>query len=299
MPLNEETTADLFVTAFAAAAVVALYLLRVHRLDALHAAPNRRMNWGLLVAAATVGLYITAMLASAIAVGVAARFIAESFDIVDISADNPRSAAALLAVVLITQLAVGGTLSAMLLVLVARRAQGFTRIGLAGPRALHGLWIGLALLPLAFPLVSATSIVTSALLNLVGIPTPELGHILLEAMTVATPPVRLGFILSAVVIAPVTEELIFRGLLQTALLNAFTRKHTPTPAHRLAAIALTTALFTVIHLDAAALHTLPGLAILSVIIGYTYERTGSLTAAIVLHAAFNAANVALALAHYG
>jgi uncharacterized protein len=82
--------------------------------------------------------------------------------------------------------------------------------------------------------------------------------------------IALGFAAVAV-IAPLVEELLFRGYLQTAL------------AHRLpplAAVALSALAFALVHMQ---LYALPALWILGCAFGYLYYKTGSLRFNIVLH----------------
>jgi len=66
-------------------------------------------------------------------------------------------------------------------------------------------------------------------------------------------------------------------------------------SNRWAAIVVASFLFALIHLPGVTWHGLPGLFVLSLILGWTYERTGNLYVPIVLHMAYNAANLALAL----
>ncbi len=82
---------------------------------------------------------------------------------------------------------------------------------------------------------------------------------------------------SAVVIAPLAEECFFRGILQTFLVRFF--------RHRGRAILLSATLFAAVH--ASVPHTVPALLLLGVLLGYLYERTGSLTGPILVHALFN------------
>lgn len=83
--------------------------------------------------------------------------------------------------------------------------------------------------------------------------------------------------IGAAVIAPVAEELFFRGILQNALVNL--------TQSRGAAIALAAVTFGVVH--ASQPDTMVALVFLGVLLGYAYERTGSLTVPIAIHAAFN------------
>lgn len=94
---------------------------------------------------------------------------------------------------------------------------------------------------------------------------------------------RLAVALVAIVAAPVTEELIFRGCLY-----GLTRQF----AGRWAGIFFSSVVFALIH---GHLASLPGLLVLSVALTLVYERTGSLWASIGLHALFNGLTVVAAI----
>jgi membrane protease YdiL (CAAX protease family) len=83
------------------------------------------------------------------------------------------------------------------------------------------------------------------------------------------------------IIAPLLEELLFRGLLQNSL------------SHRMpiwAAIAISSAIFAAIHMQ---LYAFPALMALGAVFGYIYHKTGSLRVTIALHMINNAAALAL------
>lgn len=90
-------------------------------------------------------------------------------------------------------------------------------------------------------------------------------------------------LLVAVVAAPVTEELIFRGCLYGVLRSRWGRP---------AGILVSSALFAAIHGHAP---SLPGLMILAAGLALVYERCGSLWAPIGMHAAFNGLTISAAL----
>ena len=98
----------------------------------------------------------------------------------------------------------------------------------------------------------------------------------------AEPDVAVGLVvlsaLAAVVTAPVCEELIFRGMLQGWL-----SRRAPTWL----AIVLVAILFGSVHPTP----TQVPLALLGLMLGYLFHRTGSLVGPIVLHACFNASSV--------
>jgi len=81
----------------------------------------------------------------------------------------------------------------------------------------------------------------------------------------------------AAVIAPIAEEFFFRGFVQTMLGNVFVGRWTP--------IVLTAAAFGLVHYPQP--HAVPALIVLALLIGYSYERTGSLVAPVLIHALFN------------
>ncbi|MFM8831742.1 MAG: lysostaphin resistance A-like protein [Spartobacteria bacterium] len=90
---------------------------------------------------------------------------------------------------------------------------------------------------------------------------------------------RLSVILIAVIAAPITEELVFRGCLYGFLRQT---------GGRFVAIATTSILFALIH---GHIPSLAGLLILAVGLSLLYEKTGSLWAPILLHAAFNGLSI--------
>ncbi len=94
---------------------------------------------------------------------------------------------------------------------------------------------------------------------------------------------RAAVLAVAVVAAPVTEELIFRGCLY-----GITRERWG----RLAGLLFTSIVFAGIHGHAP---SFPGLTILAVGLALVYERCGSLWAPILMHAGFNALTITLAI----
>ncbi len=82
-------------------------------------------------------------------------------------------------------------------------------------------------------------------------------------------------VMAIAILAPLIEELLFRGYLQTALMDKMN--------HHMA-IWLAAFIFAVIHLQPMAI---PGLMLLGAAFGYIYHRTGSLKTCILLHMANN------------
>ena len=94
---------------------------------------------------------------------------------------------------------------------------------------------------------------------------------------------RVLVIFFVAVVAPVFEELLFRGMVQSALRGVLFEPWL--------AIAASSAIFAVMHPPT---HWLP-LFVLAGCMGYTYEKSGSLFRPIFIHIFFNAANVTAAL----
>jgi len=96
---------------------------------------------------------------------------------------------------------------------------------------------------------------------------------------------RVLIVFLAVIAAPLLEEMLFRGLIQTML-----RSYTGRPW---LGVIITSALFASVHANAT--HW-PALFALAMGLGYTYERSGSLWRPIFMHALFNGITIAAVLA---
>lgn len=123
---------------------------------------------------------------------------------------------------------------------------------------------------------------------------------------------RISVVFVAAVIAPLLEELIFRGMLQTVIRSLvlrrtkmFTRdmmrphivdfsqtRKFYTSGSAWLAISITSVLFAIVHANPG--HW-PALFILSMCLGYSYEKCGSLLRPIFIHSIFNTVTVVAAL----
>lgn len=165
---------------------------------------------------------------------------------------------------------------------------GVTRgLGLSGrrwPLDLGRAAVGLlAILPVVTALLAGVDLV----IRHFQLPQSNTHQVLLLLID-PTQPVSLKVfaVFMAVGVAPVAEELLFRGLLQTAL-----RRLGLSPW---LAILIASALFAASH-GPNLYGAWPALFSLSVALGYNYERTGRLTAPVLMHGLFNAVNVAAEL----
>jgi membrane protease YdiL (CAAX protease family) len=88
----------------------------------------------------------------------------------------------------------------------------------------------------------------------------------------------------ALILAPISEELFFRGIIQTGIRKLlFARPGSYW--HRWLAIVITAIVFGAMHISTP--QQVPALVALAIILGYVYERTGSLGGPILLHMLFN------------
>jgi hypothetical protein len=111
---------------------------------------------------------------------------------------------------------------------------------------------------------------------------PEFGlekHKTLEELQQASMMTKCLLVVSTLVVVPIFEELLFRGLIQSALTAYLT--------HRWLAIVITSVLFASMH---PGTHFL-GIFALSMGLGYAYEKSGSLLRSILIHIYFNAVSV--------
>ena len=94
---------------------------------------------------------------------------------------------------------------------------------------------------------------------------------------------RIAITVTAVIVTPFLEELLFRGLLQTTFRSILRTKYAAWIA-----IAITSILFAMMH--AIPTHW-PTLFVLGVCLGYSYEKSGSLYRPIFIHMIFNATSI--------
>jgi len=171
-----------------------------------------------------------------------------------------------------------------------RETLGLRRIGLTPSRPLKELGAGVSAFLAAMPLVLGSSALFLLLSRLFDMDVPKVAHDLLRKLLSSPDQVAVALmVVSAVVLAPLLEEVIFRGLVQTALLSW------AGPQHRWSVVLIAAALFALVHGDVATWHVLPGLFILGLILGWLYEKHGSLLPGVVLHALFNLANIGLGM----
>lgn len=185
--------------------------------------------------------------------------------------------------VVISAIAALAGLAALLIGNQAFRHEGLRRLGLTWGRLRAAIPQGLLGIVLVLPLLAWVTIFTMVAWRVMHLPHPE-KHELLEVLgKTHDPKLASLLVITAVLIAPIYEELLFRGHLQT-LLRYFLRRPWP-------AILLASAAFAVVH----PWWTQPPIFFLAVCLGYSYERSNNLWVPILIHALFNATSVVVSL----
>lgn len=195
----------------------------------------------------------------------------------------------------------GAQLAVVAFILLARRFRprgASTAVARGGvhqhPRALlESVMMAVAAALLLWPVITAVSESIVAIERWFGTSTPAVGHQTIEILLKAGThdPWWWLTIASAVIVAPLAEEFVYRGLLQQGLkaIGLSTR----------IAIVITSFLFAMMHwpalTDGSRLVGIIVLFILAVGWGMLYERTGRIAAPVLAHAIFNATNVLIAL----
>jgi membrane protease YdiL (CAAX protease family) len=203
-------------------------------------------------------------------------------------------------------------------------------LGLSPRRLPAGLAAGLLCAFILYPMVMAMSELTTIVMNWLHLPEPKAHEILQSLANWHDPWLITLALVVAIVVAPVFEEIAFRGVLQTCLVRLFSwlfekREPSPpvpvpsptmidggetavlayesppvvvppartkSPAVRWAAVLVTAAVFAGVHRVPA---FFPPLFVLAVGLGYAYERTGNLWVSMTTHALFNSLQIVLFL----
>lgn len=112
-------------------------------------------------------------------------------------------------------------------------------------------------------------------------------------------PIRILIIISAVVVSPILEEMLFRGLFQTLIRSYIEKPKLEIRNSKFisscsvwVSIAFSSIIFILFHQNVA--HW-PALFVLAVCLGYAYEKSGSLFRPIFIHSLFNGITIAAAL----
>jgi len=149
--------------------------------------------------------------------------------------------------------------------------------------ALHDFLVGAAAWFVAFQVVQVMGqIFDMVFFTLLHFESSEQIAVRYLKTTLQTPALTILALISIVIIAPIVEEFLFRGALQTYLKRRFQPK---------TAIIIASACFGLFHYSPdqgyGNLSLIPSLFVFGCFLGYVYEKQGSLYASIGLHLAFN------------
>ena len=140
--------------------------------------------------------------------------------------------------------------------------------------------------------VAVSAIGALAQQAITGVSPSDLAHGMLPELIVAGPSTAAWMMVTVIVVAPaLLEEILYRGLLQESLRRmSFGRRNAAWGA-----IAVTSLVFTLMHVTVISPHALPGLFVLSLGFGWVVARTGRLAAGVTMHLLFNAGNLLIAV----
>ncbi len=187
-------------------------------------------------------------------------------------------------------------------VLSSRFTDGRRGLGISGAGIWRAAGFGVLLYAAVMPWLIVVEIV-SAIAQKHLLHEKNQMHPVLKQIEHAQSPMQIvSLVVMICIIAPIAEELFFRGLLQTLLIRGIaiwrrqdSKAREAKAGERAAGILIAAAIFATVHLTVIkdAWSWLPALFLLGVTLGYAYERTGKLWADITIHALFNAFAVSL------
>ncbi|MEO6437070.1 MAG: CPBP family intramembrane glutamic endopeptidase [Tepidisphaeraceae bacterium] len=155
------------------------------------------------------------------------------------------------------------------------------RVGYGLSRLPGGLLFGALAMVVVVPLMIGASSLLEGLYQLTDYRHPP-AHEVLTAMKKGSTAQRAALIFGATIAAPLFEELLFRGHIQTLLSRLF-QFQSSGRSHAWLAVIMASIPFALVH----PLWTTPLIFLLALCLGYAYERTGNLWVPIVMHALFN------------
>ena len=161
--------------------------------------------------------------------------------------------------------------------------RGLWLIGAIPGKPLRDLLWGALGFVAAVTLVMATIQATVLLGEWLGQETPVLGHPMLKALVASDSPVGSVMLIASAVLA---------GLIQSVMAEVLGE------GNRWGIVLVASGVFAMIHADFVNWdnwQTLPGLFVLGLVLGWLYERSGSLWPGILVHIGFNILNIAVAL----
>lgn len=154
------------------------------------------------------------------------------------------------------------------------------------------LW-GARVAACAVPIFLAVGVVSGLVWRAAGGSSAGPGHDLLRGMELARWPAIVGVVLLAIVVAPLVEETLYRGLLGGALGRGAELIWGRPGAGRWRAVVVGACVFAAAHAGVVRLESMPSIVAVGLVCGWAMERRGGIAAPVVIHAGFNGYNLAL------
>ena len=152
--------------------------------------------------------------------------------------------------------------------------QSITTLGLSIVNLSDNIKQGIKRYLITLPFIVLAGFIINLISSYYGI-APEMQDVIRWLLEEKSIFVIVSLVFFGIIIAPVMEEIIFRGFIQSALKNSFGRQY---------AIIISASLFAAVHMDIFAFLQI---FILGILLGNLYERTRTLTASIVVHILHN------------
>jgi membrane protease YdiL (CAAX protease family) len=164
--------------------------------------------------------------------------------------------------------------SYVLYIVCIQYCQSITALGLSVANLFANVKQGIKRYLITLPLIILAGFVVNLLSSYYGY-TPEMQDVVRWVLEEKSIFILISLIFFGIVVAPVMEEIMFRGFLQPALKNSFGGRY---------AIAVSAFLFAAVHMDIFAFLQI---FILGILLGYLYEKTQTLAASIIVHILHN------------
>lgn len=152
--------------------------------------------------------------------------------------------------------------------------QSITALGLSVVNASGNIKQGIKRYLITLPLIILAGFIINLISSYYG-QAPEMQDVVRWVLEEKSLFILVSLIFFGIVIAPIMEEIMFRGFLQPALKNSFGGRY---------AIVVSASLFAAVHMDIFAFFQI---FILGMLLGYLFEKTQTLVASIVVHILHN------------
>lgn len=165
------------------------------------------------------------------------------------------------------------------------RPGALQKLGLTRRRIGKGIWWGVRAAVIIVPIVFTFNYLTELFWQAVHY-SHESAHPLLRLYGESTRFEQAAIIVLAAIVAPIGEELLFRGHLQVAMTRSFSKL--PAGAAATLGIIGASLVFTLFHGE---LWMMPPLMVLSLLMGAVFHWTQNVVASIAIHVCFNCASL--------